>query len=177
MAIKPELSGSLRALFVHFLAVLMPFSFWKVRSIRHLFLLRFSFSFFLPWQPEYGINFSSQNSIIFCLLALQHRDTAIKNAWKWKKIDGCRTNFNYCVKAHTSPSREEDWKRKRWKIIIFVSAFYEKEGANFGNKKCPVGVKGHGVVHFFKERSFSWQTFFSKKDKDLQWWDQCKNQD
>ena len=61
------------------------------------------------------------------------------------KIDGCRMNVNCCSKACTNTIKGGGMKKKKcWKIIIFVSAIYETERANFWNKKCPVGVKGHG---------------------------------
>ena len=72
-------------LFCTLFAILWPFSFWKLRSVRHLFLLPFSFSFFLPWRPEYGINCGSKNSISVCWFdPLSPCRGHIKNAWKWK---------------------------------------------------------------------------------------------
>ena len=85
-------------------------------------------------------------------------------------------NFNYCNKAHTPFIKGGGMKKKRcWKIIIFISDFKRKR-ENIWNKKCPVGVKGHGVSLLFQRRSFSWQIFPSKRDQDLQRWDQCKNE-
>ena len=80
----------------------------------------------------------------FADFTLHHHDAALNNAWKWK-IDGSRMNFNYCNKARSKSIKGGGMKKKTcWKIIMFVSAFCEKERANFRNKKCPVGVKGHG---------------------------------
>ena len=74
-------------------------------------------------------------------------------------------NFNYCSKAHTKSIKGGGMKKKKcWKIIIVISAFYEKERAYFGNKKCPVGVKGHGVSPLF-QRKISFMADFSQQKR------------
>ena len=58
-------------------------------------------------------------------------------------------------------------KKRCWKIIIFVSAFIEKERTNFGNKKCHGEVKGHGVSPPFQRKIFGnlfRGRFFSAKE-------------
>ena len=113
---------------------------------------------------------SSQTSIIFCWFHPSSSRRRAKNAWKWK-IDGCRMNFNYCSKAQTKSIKGGGMKKKRcWKIIIFVSAFYEKE-IKFWDQKCPVGIKGHGVSPPFQRKIFFMADFSQQRDKDLQWWD------
>ena len=54
-------------------------------------------------------------------------------------------------------------KKRCLKIIIFVSAFCEKERKNW-NKKCPVGVKGHGVSPFFLQEDHFNGRFFPAKE-------------
>ena len=53
--------------------------------------------------------------------------------------------------------------KKCWKNIIFVSAFYEKERTNFGNKKCPVEVKGQVVSPLFQRKIFFIADFSQRK--------------
>ena len=73
-------------------------------------------------------------------------------------------NFNHCSKAHTKSIKGGRMKKKKsWKIITFVSAFSEKEIANFGNKKCAVGVKGHGASPLFQRKIFFFADFSQQK--------------
>ena len=53
-------------------------------------------------------------------------------------------------------------QKQCWKII-FISAFYEQERANFGNKKCPVGVKGHGVSPLIQQKIYFMADVFQQK--------------
>ena len=77
--------GGFRALFVHFFfAILWPFSFWKVRSIRHLFLLRFFFHFPSHDDPSMGLTAVVKIPSSSADFTLHHCDAALKNAWKWK---------------------------------------------------------------------------------------------
>ena len=46
-------------------------------------------------------------------------------------------------------------KKKCWKIIIFVSAFYEKERTNFGYKSVLLGQRSRGKYAFSKEDPFT----------------------
>ena len=158
-----KLSGSFRGLFVHLFAILLPFSFWKVWSIRLLLLLRFSFSYFLPWRPEHGPYCRSQNSFIFCWFHPSSSWRGAKKRMKMEKSMDAEWISTTAVRLILSPSREGNKKKRCWKIIFVASAFYEKERTNFENKKCPVEVKGHGVSPLVQRKIFFMADFSQQK--------------
>ena len=111
MSIKPLLSGSCQALFVHFFRPSMAIFF---RFRRHLFLRRFSSSFFFLRQHEYGLHWSSPNSIISCWFHPSSPCCGAKKRMKMKKkIDGCRRNFNYGSEANTKSIKGGGMKKKK----------------------------------------------------------------
>ena len=164
-------------LYTFFFAILWPFSFWKVQSIRHLFLLWFSFSFFLPWWPEYGINRGRQNSIIFCWFHSSWSWHRAKKRMKMEKSMDAEWILTTAVRLILSPSREEEWKRKGpGKSSSSFRHFMRKREQILGTKSVLLRSKVTESVRFFEEKSFLWQIFLSKRDKVLHWWDQCKNE-
>ena len=64
-------------------------------------------------------------------------------------------HFNYYSEAHTKFIKGEGMKKKRcWKIIIFISAFYEKDRKKFGTKSALLGQGPWGKSAFSKEDHF-----------------------
>ena len=86
-------------------------------------------------------------------------------------------NFNYCSKPHTSPSREEEWKRKGGGNSSSSSPhFMRKRQINFGTKSVLLGQRSWAWVRFFKGIIIFKADFSQHKRQDTQWWDQCKNE-
>ena len=138
-----------------FFAILWLFSSWNPRSVRHLFLLRFSFSFFLPWRPKYELKCRSQYSISFCWFHPSLQCRGAKKRMKMEKIDGCRANLNYCSEARTKSVKGGGMqKKRRWKIIIFVSAFSEKKRKKLEQKVPCWGQRSRGKSLFRRKIIF-----------------------
>ena len=152
VAMKAALSGSCEALFVHFFGHSMAIFFLKTAKFKGCVCCGFHFCFSSHDDLSMGLTAKTKKSNFHHLLLISSSSpsaAAGKNTWKQKKIDGCRTNFNYCSKAHTKPNKGEGTKKKNgWKIISFVSAIFEKERENSERKVSCWGQRSRGKLKF-----------------------------
>ena len=67
-------------------------------------------------------------------------------------------------------------KKRCWKIIIFVSAFYEKERKNFGAKSVLLGQRSQSKYVVSKEGHFHSRFFPAKETRIYSDEIKCKNE-